>query len=184
MGGFVPKKMFFTRGVGTHKHRLRSFELALRDAGIEKANLVRVSSILPPSCEIISREAGGKLIRPGEIVFCVMAEESSNEPHRLVSASVGCAIPSDPNCYGYLSEHHAYGCDEKEAGDMAEDMAAAMLATTLGIEFDEDRDWDERKQVFHMSGQVIQTQHITQTAIVGRTFSTVIAAAVFLADDV
>lgn len=183
MEGFVPKRMFLTRGVGHHKHRLRSFEDALRDAGIEKANLVRVSSILPPSCQIISRDEGSKRIRPGEIVFCVLAEQSSDEPHRMISASIGLAIPSDHSAYGYLSEDHSYGRDEKEAGDMVEDMAAAMLATTLGLEFDENRDWDERKQAFIMSGKVVNTQNITQTAIVGKGYTTVVAAAVFLADD-
>ena len=44
----VPKRLFFTKGVGKHKERLTSFELALRDAGIAAQNLVRVSSIFPP----------------------------------------------------------------------------------------------------------------------------------------
>lgn len=52
----VPKKVFFTRGVGIHKDKLASFELALRKAGIEKCNLVYVSSIFPPECKIISKE--------------------------------------------------------------------------------------------------------------------------------
>ena len=38
---FVPRKVFFTKGVGKHRTRLQSFELALRDAGIEVFNLVR-----------------------------------------------------------------------------------------------------------------------------------------------
>ena len=40
----VPKRIFLTNGVGKHKERLTSFELALRDAGIAAQNLVRVSS--------------------------------------------------------------------------------------------------------------------------------------------
>jgi len=183
MQRFVPKKVFFTRGVGRHKFKLRSFEAALSDAGIEKANLVKVSSILPPRCEIIPREEGVKLIQPGEIVFCVMAEESSDEPHRMLSASVGCAIPAEQDQYGYLSEHHTFGCDEKETGERAEDMAAAMLATCLGIEFDEDRDWDERKQVFNLSGKVVRTQAITQSAVVTKGYTALVAAAVFVHDE-
>ena len=41
----TPKKIFFTKGVGVHKDKLSSFEVALRSAGIEKCNLVYVSSI-------------------------------------------------------------------------------------------------------------------------------------------
>ena len=54
----VPKKIFFTKGVGTHKEKLASFELALRDAGIAACNLILVSSILPPGCKKVSKEYG------------------------------------------------------------------------------------------------------------------------------
>jgi len=176
----VPRRLFFTKGVGTHKEELRSFELALRDAGIEKANLVHVSSILPPRCKIISRTQGLKELTPGGITFCVLARCSTNEPRRLIVASIGCAIPSDRNQYGYLSEHHAYGQTEKEAGDYAEDLAAAMLASTLGIEFDEDKSWDERKEIYRISDKIVRSSNVTQSNIVKTGWSTVVAAAVFL----
>ena len=83
---FVPSRIFLTKGVGTHKLELRSFEMALRDAGIEKCNLVRVSSILPPRCKIISRKQGEPMLQPGQITFAVLAQISTNEPHRLIAA--------------------------------------------------------------------------------------------------
>ncbi|VAX16695.1 Pyruvoyl-dependent arginine decarboxylase 2 [hydrothermal vent metagenome] len=176
----VPKAMFLTNGVGTHKEELRSFELALRNAGIEKCNLVYVSSILPPKCKIISRREGLKRLKPGQISFCVMARIGSNEPHRLVFSSIGCAVPSNKDGYGYLSEHHGFGQTEQVAGDYAEDLAAAMLASTLGIEFDEDKAWDEKKEVFRMSNKIVRTRNITQSAIVKKGYTTVIAAAMLL----
>jgi len=177
---FVPKKVFFTKGVGTHKEELRSFELALRDAKIEKCNLVQVSSILPPQCKIVSINEGIKELLAGAITFVVISRCASNEPHRLIAASVGCAIPTDKNAYGYLSEHHAFGQSDKIAGDYAEDLAAAMLASTLGIEFDEDKSWDQKKEVYRISDRIVKTTNITQSAIVKNGFTTVIAAAVFL----
>ena len=176
----VPKKLFFTKGVGRHKEELRSFELALRSAGIEKCNLVQVSSIFPPNCKIISQKQGLKALFPGQITFCVMARASSNEFSRLIASSIGCALPNDKNLYGYLSEHHAYGQTEKIAGEYAEDLAAAMLASTLGIEFDEDKCWDEKKDVYRISGKIIKTTNVTQSAIVKKEYSTVLAAAVFI----
>lgn len=173
--------MFFTKGVGIHKEELRSFELALRDAGIEKCNLVHVSSILPPECKTISRNEGLKELIPGMLTFCVLARSSSNEPHRLIASSVGCAIPSDPNAYGYLSEHHAFGETEEIAGDYSEALAAAMLASTLGIEFDEDKGWDEKEELYKISGKIVRTTNVTQSTVVGTSgYSTVVAAAVFL----
>jgi arginine decarboxylase len=181
----VPKKMFYTKGVGVHKEKLASFEMALRMAGLAHCNLVLVSSIYPPGCKIISKEEGLKLLRPGEIVFAVYDRESNNEPNRLVAASVGVAIPADSSMHGYLSEHHAFGETDEKAGEYAEDLAASMLATTLGIEFDPEMDWDEREQIFKMSGKIVRTANITQSAVGNKDglWTTVFAAAVFINDD-
>jgi arginine decarboxylase len=181
----IPKKIFFTKGVGKHKDQLQSFELALRNAGIEKCNLVNVSSIIPPKCKIISKEEGIKLLKPGQITYCVMAKNATNEPNRLIAASIGVAIPKDRGSYGYISEHHSYGEICKKAGDYAEDLAATMLATTLGLPFDPDKAWDERKQEYKMSGRIVKTQSVTQTAVGDKNglWTTVIAAAVFIMDD-
>ncbi len=178
----IPKKVFFTKGVGKHKEKLQSLELALRKAGIEKCNLVKVSSIFPPNCKIVSRAQGVKLMKPGQIVFCVMSINSTNEPNRMISASVGLAVPAEPNHYGYLSEHHAYGETDEKSGDYAEDLAASMLASTLGIEFDPEKNYDERKEIFRMSGKIVKTINTTQSAIGDKRglWSTVVAAAVFI----
>ncbi len=179
---YVPRQVFFTKGVGVHKEELHSFEHALRDASIEKYNLVQVSSIFPPGCKKVSKAQGQRKLSPGQVVFCVMSKLSSNEPRRLMAASVGCAIPTDKKLYGYLSEHHAYGQTDSIAGDYAEDLAAAMLASTLGIELDEDLGWDEKKEIYRISDKIVRTTNVTQSAIVkgdGR-FTTVVAAAVFV----
>ncbi len=179
---FVPKAIFFTNGVGVHKDRLSSFELALRDAGIEKANLVTVSSIFPAHCIEMSRRDGEKLIMPGQIVHCVMARQDTNEPNRLIAAAIGLARPADKQRYGYLSEHHSYGETAKKAGDYAEDLAATMLATTLGIEFDPEKAWNEREQVFRLEKTILKTRNIVQSAEghAKGQWSTVIACGVFI----
>jgi arginine decarboxylase len=161
--------------VGIHREELHSFELALRDAGIEKFNLVSVSSIFPPGCKIVSRGHGLKKLSTGQIVYSVLSKLSSNEPRRLLAASVGCAIPNDKRLYGYLSEHHAFGQTDTVAGDYAEDLATAMLASTLGIELDENLGWDEKKEIYRISDKIVRTTNITQSAIV-----TVVAAAVLI----
>lgn len=181
MNQSLPRKMFLTKGVGSHKEELHSFELALRDAGIEKCNLVQVSSIFPPGCKVISKTQGEKVLQTGAITFCVMSRCCSNEPRRLLASSVGLAIPADKKTYGYISEHHAFGNTEKEAGDHAEDLAAAMLASTLGIDFNIDESWDEKKEIFKISGKIVSTRNITQSTIVKNNwYTTVVAAAVFI----
>ncbi|MBI4983499.1 arginine decarboxylase, pyruvoyl-dependent [Candidatus Woesearchaeota archaeon] len=184
MDGFVPKRVFFTKGVGRHKDYLQSFELALREAGIEKCNLVCVSSIFPPNCKTISKDEGIKELKPGQVIFCVMARNATNEPNRLVASSVGVAIPAEAGVYGYLSEHHSFGEAHEKAGEYAEDLAATMLASTLGVEFNPDTAWDEREQIYKMSGKIIKTQNTTQTAVVDKNglWTTTVAVAVFLMD--
>lgn len=171
--------MFLTKGVGKHREKLTSFEMALRDAGIAAFNIVRVSSIFPPHCKLIPKNQGLKLLAPGQIAFCVMSESSTNEPNRLIAAAVGIATPRDPNQYGYLSEHHSYGQTEKTAGDYSEDLAAEMLATTLGVDFDSNQSWDAKREIWKISGQIVNTRNITQSAIGDKDglWTTVIAAA-------
>src|SRR6476619_76196 len=181
----IPKKIFYTKGVGVHREKLASFEMALRVAGLAHCNLVLVSSIFPPGCKVVSKEEGLKALRPGEIVFAIYDRESTNEPNRLIAASVGVAIPADPSMHGYLSEHHSFGETDEKAGEYAEDLAASMLATTLGIEINPELDWDEREQIFKMSGKIVRTTNITQSAIGNKDglWTTVFAAAVFINDD-
>jgi arginine decarboxylase len=179
---FVPKRVFFTKGVGRHKDYLQSFELALRDAGVEKCNLVNVSSILPPKCKRLSPVEGMRFLEPGAITFVVMARNATNEPNRLVAASIGVAQPTDDAAYGYLSEHHPFGETDERAGEYAEDLAASMLATTLGVEFDPTLAWDEREKHYKLSGKILRTFNITQSAEGDRDarWTSVIALAVLL----
>ena len=181
----IPKMMFFTKGVGIHKEYLQSFEIALRNAGIQKCNIVTVSSIVPSGCKIISREKGLQLLSPGEITYCVLAKNSTNESNRMIAASIGMALPANRESYGYLSEHHSFGETDEKAGDYAEDLAATMLATTMGIKFNPDMAWNERKQLYETSGLIIKTKNITQSARGHKNglWTTVIAAAVFIGES-
>ena len=183
MNNFVPTKVFLTKGVGYHKYQLKSFEEALRKAGVAQQNLVQVSSILPPRCRVISRKNGLKHLVSGQISYCVIARADTNEQGRLVASSVGVAVPKDSTQWGYLSEVHGHGMNSQQAGDMAEDLAAGMLRTTLGMEIDPDKAWSEKEQAYKSSGLFIRTTNITQTAK-GQEglWTTAVAIAMFLFD--
>lgn len=186
MNAIIPSRFFLTKGKGRHKEKLASFEQALREAGIAPFNLVKTSSIIPPHCRLITKEKGLKLLKPGQIIFLVMSENATDEAKRLISASVGVAIPNEPDYYGYLSEHHGFGQDEKEAGEYAEDLAAYMLATTLGVnlgvDFDTEQIWNEKKNLYQISEKVtLKTKNITQTVHGEKgLWTTAMAAAIFI----
>ncbi len=181
-GNFVPSQMFFTKGTGKHRHNLQSFEEALRDAGIAAFNLVRVSSIYPPKCKIITREKGLKILTPGQIVFCVMADSRTSEPNRLACAGIGLALPSNKSQHGYISEHHGFGMTQKACSDYVEDMAASMLATTQGIDLDPDKAYNERRDIYRSEGLVVSTRAVVQTVEGDKNglWTTAVAAVVFI----
>jgi arginine decarboxylase len=177
----MPKECFFTKGVGRHIQKLMSFELALRDAGIEKQNLVRVSSIYPTSCKIIPAKEGIAKLKPGQITFVVLAEAATDEPNRLICAGIGLATPRN-HAHGYIAEHHGYGMSEKKTEDLCEDLAATMLATTLGIPFDAEKSWDEREQQYKLTGDIVKTRANVQTAEGDKSglWTSVISSVVFI----
>ncbi|MBI3089928.1 MAG: arginine decarboxylase, pyruvoyl-dependent [Candidatus Tectomicrobia bacterium] len=178
----IPSKIFLTRGVGSHKEHLTSFEMALRDAHIAEFNLVNVSSIFPPHCKVITRDEGLTQLFPGQICYAVMSRNSTDEANRLIAASIGMAIPADTNQYGYLAEHHSFGQSEEQAGEHAEDLAAYMLATILGVEFDPDKSYDEKKEIWRISGKIVETQNIcaATAGVANGIWTTVVSAAVLV----
>jgi arginine decarboxylase len=179
---YVPKRMFLTKGVGKHSEKLTSFEMALRNAQIAALNLVNVSSIFPPRCKMVSSAVGMKELKPGQITFVVMSKNATNEPNRLIAASIGVAIPADRDAHGYLSEHHSFGQTDSKAGEYAEDLAATMLATVLGVDFDSESSWDDKKEIWKISGKIVRTRNITQSARGDKNglWTTVLAASILL----
>jgi arginine decarboxylase len=172
----IPKQLFLTKGTGVHKEKLISLELSLRDAGIAQFNLVKVTSIFPPGCAITTKEKGLENLSPGEIVFCVLSENSTNEPDRLIAASIGLAAPEDEGKYGYLLEHQSFDEKTEGAGDYAELLATEMVATTFS-----EADWDENKD--RREG-IADTMNVTQiaTSAGNGLWTTVVAVAVFIPD--
>jgi len=178
---FVPKEVFLTRGIGRHREKLASFEEALRDAKIARFNIVPVSSIFPPNCKVVPVSKGLERLSSGQILHCVISRNATDENRRLISASVGLAIPKNRNIHGYISEHHSFGEPDEQSGEYAEDLAALMLSTIQGVQFDGDTTWDDKKEIWKMSGKIVKTTNVTQSAI-GQTgmWTTVVAAAVFV----
>ena len=179
----IPKKMFLTKGHGTHRHRLQSFELALRDAGIASCNLVNVSSIFPPHCELISRELGKSMINPGEITYCVLSEIHTKEPS-TIGASIGVALPNSADEFGYIAEYHEINEEESSLRLSVEELAILMLATTQGM-----TGLKNSKNAFNSDEEIINYfKHQINTKSIAdsihhtdnKQWSTVVAVAVFI----
>ncbi len=181
MSALLPVKVFLVRGKGQHKEKLVSFEKALREAGIAPYNLVRVSSIYPPHCRFVTKAAGLKLLKPGQILFVVLSENATDDPHRVITASIGMAVPDDPSHYGYLAEHSDVGKSAKEISLHTEYLAAEMLATKLGEKLKEPPTGKPAASFRVSNGLSLKTRSITQSAM-GETgvWTTALAAAVLI----
>ena len=178
----VPKKVFFVKGIGYHHSKLVSLEQALRSAGIEKFNLVKVTSILPPDCIEIAKESGLTELLPGQILHAVLSYTSSNKKDQMCAASVGVAKPKNKGDYGYLSEYQGFDEHPENIGAFAEKLATEMLATALGISFDSNANFNEKQEFFKINGKIIKTKNITESGTVRteREWLTVLTAAIFI----
>jgi arginine decarboxylase len=179
----IPKKMFLTQGHGTHRHRLQSFELALRKAGIASCNLVNVSSIVPPHCELIPKEKGIPLLHPGEITYCVLSEAQTKKP-RPLCASIGVAVPNSLDEYGYIAECHETDISEIALKRNVENLAILMLATTKGVTVKKspgEKPWSDEEIVQRFKDEM-KTESVAE--LINHTdsnlWSTVVAVAVFI----
>ncbi|MFP4633086.1 MAG: pyruvoyl-dependent arginine decarboxylase [Halobacteriales archaeon] len=97
---YVPSEVALTSGVGRHSDGLASFELALRDAGVEAYNLVGVSSIAPPEADVVSLERARRSLDEGQVVHAVLGRAETLDG--VASAAVGMARP--PEGHGYFVE--------------------------------------------------------------------------------
>lgn len=177
----IPKGLFFTSGVGIHKERLVSFELALKDARVNHLNLVPVSSIVPPGCQVVSADEGVRRLKPGAVTFCVAAWISSNEPGRTVTSAVGMCSPKDQAMHGYLSEHHAFDESEELAKEYTEYLAALMFMNTNGIPEGTGLSWSANKVIWMETNRILRLESVVKSAIVSLgTYTTVFAGAIFL----
>lgn len=100
-----PTHYFLVSGDAEGYTPLNAFDQALLSAGVGDTNLVRMSSILPPSCQRIEAVP----LPYGALVPVAYADMTSSKPGEWISAAVSVAIPVDPKLPGLIMEHHGVG---------------------------------------------------------------------------
>lgn len=178
----VPKKVFFVKGKGYHKYKSNSFKEALKDAEIEKFNLLEVSSILPPNCIEIDKKSGLQKLKTGKLVYSVISKISSNKSNLPVSSSIGVAKPTNKERHGYLSEHHSVGMNPQKVGKFAENLAIEMLVTSSRPSNDLEGNYNFNKGDYRWNEEIRESKNITESAFVRKEgeWLTTIAAAIFI----
>ena len=162
----IPKKLFLTKGKGFHKNKLQSFEIALRDAEIHQCNLVKVSSIIPPKCEIIARKEGLKSIKPGMVTYCVLSVCETKSFDEKIAAGIGLAYSDKKNVFGYIAEGMKHGKETTDLSKHVQKIATDMLKTVTNDK---------------VTNDVLHHKNVVQTCKGQKNkWATAVAAAVFL----
>jgi arginine decarboxylase len=181
----IPKRFFLTKGIGIHEKQLRSREQALRDAGIEVCNLIKISSVVAPGCKRISREEGLKALYPGMMTFAVQALSATNEPDQIVTAGLGLAQPVDDNYHGYITEvEEMMGIEAADVEQDVVEMAVENLISSWGIKTDGDDVIRKGKKHYEFDGRKVEVDSLVASAKghEDRLWTTVFVAAVYLFD--
>lgn len=175
----VPKKFFLTKGAGTGQTPLLSLEAALQEAKISPYNLVKVSSIIPPNCQEISKEEGLNQLHKGEIIYTVLSENRTKKHNQKISCALGIARPKEKSLQGYICEHHDKNSTRIETGKFAEKCAISMLGNVAGLNIqniDTVKKKPEIQNIISDSKNVSIEANLTTNA----KYLTVIAAVVFI----
>ena len=180
----VPRKVLLAKGVGVHKEMLTSRELAMTDAGVEKMNMIKASSIIPPRCEIVPLREGKKELMIGQMAFAILAQCQTYEPHKRISAAIGIAKPDDPDMYGFfteIEEDQGYGKTQQKAAEEVMYLAISNLAMSWRAKWN-DKMFDPKKKVYRIKNKTVRVSNVTQSALgdPDGKYTTVFVAAVFV----
>jgi arginine decarboxylase len=158
---------------------------ALRQAGVADCNLVKVSSVLPPGVRLIDRAEAEQLLRPGNVVFAVIAQAVTQEPHQRLSVGVGWAIPDKPGVPGYVAEveeEQGHGMSAEACADEVGATAIRLLAERLRVKCDAETLWKKRKSGLALGRTRVLADSLTETVVgdeQGR-YTAAVALAVYL----
>ena len=89
-------------GSGQGRTLLAAFDAALGAAGVANFNLIRLSSVIPPTAQVV-RTAEPLVGGHGDRLFCVYAAGYADHPGEHVWAGLGWV--SDPSRNGLFAEH-------------------------------------------------------------------------------
>jgi arginine decarboxylase len=101
----TPTHYFVASGASDGYTPLNAFDGALLRAGIGNTNIVKMSSIVPPHCQLVAPIP----LPPGALVPTAYASITSDVPGEVISAGVAIALPEDENQNGLIMEYSAKG---------------------------------------------------------------------------
>jgi arginine decarboxylase len=93
---------------------MSAFDAALRDLGVGDANLIRLSSVIPPRATLERTARVRKPIPWGDRLYCVYAVQHATEIGQHAAAGIGWVLRDDRSGAGLFVEHEAETAEEVE----------------------------------------------------------------------
>ena len=118
VGNRVPHKYFLTTGKGESDAGSKflpaetgSYDAALNDAGIEDANVIKYTSVMPTEAKEIPRSEGTKDIRWGEVLESIMAQTNGKTGDHISAAVMITSVKNPQGKYlgGFACEYSGNG---------------------------------------------------------------------------
>ncbi|KAA0019509.1 pyruvoyl-dependent arginine decarboxylase [Antrihabitans cavernicola] len=116
--------------IGVARTSLAAFDDALCQLGVGDVNLIRLSSVIPPSSRVALSDRVRKPLGWGDRLYCVFAEQHATKVGETAAAGIGWVLRDDGSGAGLFVEHEAP--TETEVVDLIERSLADMTRSRGG----------------------------------------------------
>ena len=142
LGNRIPYEYFITKGKGESNagsaglpYETGSYDAALNVAGIENANVIEYTSVIPKEAKQISREEGLKRITWGEVLECIKAQSNGKRGSKISAAIMTTRI-TDPNGQylgGFACEYSGSGTKKETEDSLAASIKGMIQRRGYGV---------------------------------------------------
>ena len=142
LGNRLPYEYFITQGKGESNagskglpYETGSYDAALFNAGIQNANVIEYTSVMPTESKEISREEGLKRLQWGEVLECIKAQANGKRGSKISAAVITTSVTDPKGKYlgGFACEYSGSGTKEDAGKSLMESIVGMIERRGYGI---------------------------------------------------
>ena len=142
LGNRVPYEYFITQGKGESDagskglpYETGSYDSALFNAGIQNANVIEYTSVMPTESKEISKEEGLKRLQWGEVIECIKAQANGKRGSKISAAVITTSVTDPKGKYlgGFACEYSGSGTKEDAGKSLMESIVGMIERRGYGI---------------------------------------------------
>ena len=142
LGNRVPYEYFITQGKGESDagskglpYETGSYDAALFNAGIQNANVIEYTSVMPTESKEISRDEGLKRLQWGEVLECIKAQANGKRGSKISAAVITTSVTDPKGKYivGFACEYSGSGTREQAGASLLESIVGMIERRGYGV---------------------------------------------------